>query len=66
MSFAGLSNNRILEEAMSLTDPGKAFILKRKSQVYFNLPLYCKLHLPLSFSLLVLLCSHPLLLHRFQ
>ena len=39
MSFAGLSNNRILE-AMSLTDPGKAFILKRKSQVYFNLPLY--------------------------
>ena len=40
MSFAGLSNNRILEEAMSLTDPGKAFILKRKSQVYFNLPLY--------------------------
>lgn len=50
MAFAGLSNNRILE-AMSLTDPGKAFILKRKSQVYFNLPLYCKLRLPLSFSL---------------
>ena len=52
MAFAGLSNNRILE-AMSLADPGKAFILKRKSQVYFNLPLYCKLHLPLSFSLLI-------------
>ena len=65
MSFAGLSNNRILE-TMSLTDPGKAFILKRKSQVYFNLPLYCKLHLPLSFSPLILLRPHPLLLYQFR
>lgn len=60
MSFAGLSNNRILE-TMSLTDPGKAFILKRKSQVYFNLPLY----FPFSFSPLILLCPHPLL-YQFQ